>query len=283
VEDFETLRPLLFAIAYRMLGSVGQAEDIVQETYVRYQAVPPETIQSLKAFLTTITTRLAIDALKSAQAQRETYFGEWLPEPLLTDTSHEPAARAELNESLSIALLVLLEKLNPVERAVFLLREVFDYEYATISAIVGKSESACRQSLHRARAAVHHEKPRYHSTAAEHHLIFYQFLQACVVGDMHGLEAVLAADVVALSDGGGKASAATRPVLGAAFVSAFVMGLFKKAPAPAAYEIVELNGRTSLIIREGGTVTTALMADIRAGTIHRLWFVRNPDKLHPLH
>lgn len=281
-EDFEALRPLLFAIAYRMLGSVVDAEDVVQEAFLRYQTTAGQDIRSPKAFLTTVVTRLAIDYLKSARKQRESYIGAWLPEPLRTDPSPGPADLMALNDSLSVAFLVLLETLNPVERAVFLLREVFDYDYAAIAEIVGKSESACRQSLHRAREAVRSGKPRFHSTAEEHRLVFTQFLQACSQGDVGGLEAVLAADVVALADGGGKASASLRPLNGPRVVSAFMLGLFRRAPTDIQYDLIEINGRTSLVVRQEGVAIVAIMADVAEGKITALWSMRNPDKLRRL-
>lgn len=281
-QDFESLRPLLFAIAYRMLGGAHDAEDIVQEAYLRYQATDPESIHSPKAFLTTVVTRLAIDQLKSARRQRESYVGAWLPEPLLTAAGDQPADLVALNDSLSTAFLVLLETLNPMERAVFLLREVFDYDYATIAEIVGKSESACRQALHRAREALRSGRPRFHSTAGEHRLVFTRFLEACSEGDVQGLEAVLAADVSALSDGGGKASAATRPLHGPKVVAAFMLGLFRRAPAGLKYELAEINGRTGLIVRENQAAVVAIMADVVDGKVTSLWLVRNPDKLQGL-
>jgi RNA polymerase sigma-70 factor (ECF subfamily) len=281
-QDFEALRPLLFAIAYRMLGSAVDAEDIVQEAYLRYQAADPHSIRSTKAFLTTVVTRLAIDHLKSARRQRESYVGAWLPEPLLTTAGDQPADLAALNDSLSTAFLVLLETLNPVERAVFLLREVFDYDYAAIAEIVGKSESACRQALHRAREAVRSGKPRFHSTADEHRLVFTRFLEACGQGDVQGLEEVLAADVTAVSDGGGKASAATRPLHGSKVVAAFMLGLFKRAPAGLQYELTEINGRTGLIVRQNGAAVVAIMADVVDGKVAAVWAMRNPDKLQGL-
>ncbi|MDL1900915.1 RNA polymerase sigma-70 factor [Anaerolineae bacterium CFX9] len=281
-EQFEALRPLLFSIAYRMLGSVRDAEDLVQEAYLRYQAADHAAIRSPKAFLTTVITRLSIDHLRSAQAQRETYFGAWLPEPLLTDPASEPDSIAALNESLSVAFLVLLEKLNPVERAVFLLREVFDYDYPTIAEVVGKSESACRQAFHRAREAIHHDRLRFRSTPEEHHVVFGRFLQACMQGDLRGLESVLAEDVVSTSDGGGKAIAATRTLTGVKAVSAFFIGLMKRAPADVEYELAPVNGRTSLIVRQGGTVTVVITATVSEGKISAIWAVLNPDKLHGL-
>lgn len=280
---FETFRPLLFAIAYRMVGSVVEAEDIVQETYLRYSAADCASIRSLKAFLTTVVTRLSIDFLKSAATQRESYIGAWLPEPLLTKPGDEPgdqpADLAALNDSLSIAFLVLLERLNPVERAVFLLREVFDYDYETVAGILGKSESACRQAFHRARAAIQAGKPRFRSTAEEHRQVFTQFLQACAQGDVKGLESLLAADVTAVSDGGGKASAATRPLSGSRAVGALMLGLFKRAPANLQYDLVEVNGRAGLLVRQDQVPILVMMVEVVEGKITALWSMRNPDKL----
>jgi RNA polymerase sigma-70 factor, ECF subfamily len=278
-QDFEVLRPLLFAIAYRMLGTAGDAEDVVQEAYLRYQAADPHNIRSTKAFLTTVVTRLSIDQLKSARRQRESYVGAWLPEPLLTTPGDQPADLAALNDSLSTALLVLLETLNPVERAVFLLHEVFDYDYAAIAEIVGKSEAACRQALHRARTAVRSGKPRFQSTADEHRVVFTRFLEACAEGDVEALEAILAADVTAVADSGGKASAATRPLHGSKVVAAFMLGLFKRAPVGLGYELTEINGRKGLIIRQDGTVVVSFTADVAGGKITAVWAMRNPDKL----
>lgn len=281
--EFEPYRPLLFAIAYRMLGSVVDAEDIVQETYLRYSAADRASIRSPKAFLTTVVTRLSIDYLKSARNQRESYIGAWLPEPLLTkpgaESVDEPADLMAINDSLSTAFLVLLERLNPVERAVFLLREVFDYDYETVAGIIGKSESACRQALHRARAAIQTGKPRFHSTAEEHRQVFTEFLQACAQGDVRGLEALLAADVTALSDSGGKASATTRPVQGSKAVGALLLGLFKRAPANVEYEMAEINGRSALLVRQDQVAILVMMAEVVEGKITALWSMRNPDKL----
>jgi RNA polymerase sigma-70 factor, ECF subfamily len=282
VQEFEALRPLLFGIAYRMLGSAVDAEDIVQETYLRYQDADRADIRSPKAWLATVVTRLSIDQLKSARRQRESYFGIWLPEPLLTSSGDQPADLAALNDSLSTAFLLLLETLNPVERAVFLLREVFDYDYAEIAAIVGKSESACRQALHRAHTALHSGAPRFASSAEEHHQVFTRFLEACGQGDVQGLEAVLAADVTARSDGGGKASAAIRPMHGAHVVGTLMIGLFKRAPAGIEYELAEINGRTGLIVRENQTAILAIMADVADGKVTAIWAMRNPDKLQGL-
>ncbi|GAB4553717.1 MAG: RNA polymerase sigma-70 factor [Anaerolineae bacterium] len=282
-ETFESYRLLLFAIAYRMLGSAMEAEDIVQETYLRYQATPPDEIRSLKAFLSTVTTRLCIDYLKSAKAQREAYFGTWLPEPIRTAQRTEDNADENtldmFNESLSMAFLVLLEKLNPLERAVFLLREVFEYDFAEIGSMVGKPETACRKALQRARQAIHAEKARFHSTPEEHRTIFSKFIQAYTVGDLTGLVAVLAEDVTIWSDGGGKASAATHPIVGRERVIAFIMGLMRRAPSNITIEFPEINGRMGMVVRRDGVVVVTLLADVEAGQITALRFIRNPDKL----
>jgi RNA polymerase sigma-70 factor (ECF subfamily) len=254
----------------------------VQESYLRYVATERESIRSLRAFLTTVVTRLSIDRLKSAQSQRESYVGAWLPEPLLTAPGDQPAELTVLNDSLSMAFLVLLEKLNPVERAVFLLREVFDYDYPTIASILDKSESACRQALHRAREAIHSEKPRFRSTAEEHRRVFTQFLQACAQGDVQGLEALLAADVSAVADSGGKVSAATRPLYGAKAVGALMLGLFKRAPADLQYEMTEINGRAGLMVRQAEGLVLVIMAEVLEGKITAIWSMRNPDKLRRL-
>lgn len=280
-ETFESYRPLMFAIAYRMLGSAMEAEDIVQEAYLRYQDTPPDEIRSLKAFLTTVTTRLCLDQLKSAKAQREAYFGTWLPEPIRTTQQAEESegTLGTLNESLSMAFLVLLEKLNPLERAVFLLREVFEYHFAEIGTMVGKPETTCRKALQRARQAIHAEKARFHSTPEEHRTIFSKFIQAYTVGDLNGLVAVLAEDVTVWSDGGGKASAATHPIVGRERVIAFIMGLMRRAPSNITIEFPEINGRMGMIVRLDGTVVVTMLADVEAGQITAIRFVRNPDKL----
>lgn len=281
-DTFEQYRSLLFAIAYRMLGSVQEAEDAVQEAYLRYQTAPVDEIRSHKAYLTTVITRLCIDQLKSAREQRQTYIGPWLPEPLRTSPDAEPDALSALNDSLSTAMLVLLETLNPVERAVFVLHDVFDYDYAAIALVVGRSETTCRQILHRARTAVRSGRPRFDSTPDEHHTIFQRFIQACSVGDLTGLETMLSADVTVWSDGGGKASAARRPVEGVQAVSAFMLGLIRRMPADSAVALEPINGRTGLVLREGGVITTVMTADVAGGRITALRFIRNPDKLRHL-
>src|SRR6266480_4359069 len=207
VESFESYRTYLFAIAYRMLGSAMDAQDMVQETYLRYSTTPPETITSLKAFLTTIITRLCMDQLHLARRKREVYPGPWLPEPIITTTTLEsinPEERVEREESISLAFLMLLEQLQPLERAVFLLREVFEYEYAEIAAFLDKSEVACRQWFSRAKKHLADRRPRFPPSPETHRQLLSGFLKAIQMGDMTTLMDMLAEDVTLWADGGGK-------------------------------------------------------------------------------
>ncbi|MDB4972376.1 MAG: polymerase sigma-70 factor, partial [Myxococcaceae bacterium] len=224
METFEQHRPRLFAIAYRMLGSAAEAEDIVQETYLRAREVPADVMLSERAYLSSIVTRLCLDHWKSARVKREQYVGSWLPEPVATETSVDA-------QTISLAFLVLLESLTPLERAIYLLSQVFDYSHAEVASIVGRDEATCRQSLHRARERVQANKPRFAPSRERHQLLLMQFLVACRLGDLPALERLLAADVTAYSDGGGKVHAARRPIEGAAKVAHFYAGLHKRAPA----------------------------------------------------
>jgi RNA polymerase sigma-70 factor (ECF subfamily) len=276
-DTFESLRPLMFGIAYRMLGSAADAEDIVQEAYLRYQSA--EQVLALKAFLTRVVTRLCLDHLKSARVQRESYIGTWLPEPLPTDPQTEPEALAALNESLSMAFLALLETLSPLERAVLVLRDVFDYDHAEVAAVVGKSEAACRQALHRAREAIRKGKPRFDSPPEATRTLFGQFMAACMQGDLAGLESLLAADVTVYSDGGGRAKAATRPVIGVRAVSAFVLGLARRIPADAQIIPVTVNSQPGLLVRQNNQVLVVLTVDAAQGKLTALRLISNPDKL----
>lgn len=280
MDTFEQQRPLLFSIAYRMLGSAREAEDIVQEAYLRGQAAG-EAIQSPKAYFSTIVTRLCLDHLKSAQSRRETYIGPWLPEPFITadTTLPEPLKQVEDLDSISMAFLVLLEHLSPAERAVFLLREVFDYEYGEIASMLGKDEAACRQLFSRARKHIHDNRPRYKSTAEEHANLFGRFMQACQVGDLDGLMQLLAEDVVEYSDGGGKVQAATRPVKGRDHVARFVLGIARKLPAQAAFEFASINGEPGLIVRVDGRADTVMLIETGDGLIRTIRSIRNPDKI----
>lgn len=284
-ETFETHRPLMFSIAYRMLGSAMEAEDIVQEAYLRYQATPPEQIVSHKAFLSTIVTRLCLNHLQSAQTQRESYIGPWLPEPVLTgvDERFAPTQHVELHESLALAFLVLLEQLTPVERAVFLLREVFDYEYAEIAAIVGKAEGACRQVFSRAKKHIAAARPRFKPSPEAHRQIFEQFLRAVEQGELDGLMQLLSDDVELWVDGGGKVpGAATRPLHGRTAVARFVFSNAQQAPSGFWPVVAEVNGEPAVILRTADEVRLVLSMDIEEGRVRMIRAIRNPDKLQEL-
>jgi len=280
---FEDYRPLLFSIAYRMLGSAMEAEDMVQETWLRYQAAPPETIESPKAFLTTIITRLCLDHLKSARVQRETYIGPWLPEPVLTGgdgaSLSSPATQFGEHESISMAFLVLLESLTPVERAVFLLREVFEYDYAEIARIVDRKEAACRQLFSRARKHIADHRPRFEPSPEAHEKIVAEFLQTVEAGDMDGLMTVLAEDVTWWSDGGGKVRSATRPIHGREAVLKFIAGLRRQAPPNTTSEPIEINGQAAILLRIAGEVYGVFTFETDGQRITAVRAVTNPDKL----
>ncbi|MCW3063981.1 MAG: polymerase sigma-70 factor [Solirubrobacterales bacterium] len=283
VADYADLRPLLFSIAYRMTGTVGDAEDIVQEAFLRYHRRDGETaVETPRAWLATVTTRLAIDHLRSARVRREAYVGPWLPEPLLTGTAEDPGARAEMTDSLSVAFLAVLERLSPVERAVFLLREVFDYGFDEIAAIVEKSEDNCRQLLVRARRHVDAERPRFPVSAAKREELTERFLAACQAGDLEALTAMLAADAAAFTDGGGKARAASRAILGARAVARFMALIASRTP-PEGIEIrpARINGQPGrLLLDATGQVFGALVLDVgEDDAIVRIDLVVNPEKL----
>jgi RNA polymerase sigma-70 factor, ECF subfamily len=249
-ELFHSYRSLLFSIAYRMLGSVMDAEDCVQEVFLQWHDAaarsPGKTIENPKAFLCTLVTRRCIDHLRSARAQREAYVGIWLPEPLV---EADPSELPELAESLSMAFLLLLERLSPIERAVFLLRQVFDYDYAEIATFVGKSEENCRQVMHRARQHLTVHRPFSQVSKAQHQQIFTQFLQAWRDGDMHGLLRVLSDEIVLHSDGGGRVSAARNPIYGPERVARLLLGLQRKY-----LSVVEVTTRSALINGQPGLI-----------------------------
>jgi RNA polymerase sigma-70 factor, ECF subfamily len=279
--QFEAYRPLMFSIAYRMLGSATEAEDIVQEAYLRYQTAPDQ-ITSHKAFLSTVVTRLCLNHLQSAQVQRETYIGPWLPEPVLTasDDRFAPAQQAELHDSLSIAFLTLLEQLTPLERAVFLLREVFDYDYAEIAEIVGREEAACRQMLSRAKKHITEHRPRFKPNPEAHRQILNQFIQAASTGELDGLMNLLAEDVVLWADGGGKArGAAIHPLHGRDAVAQFVLGSGRLVAANRHIELSEVNGELAAIIRTGSNVLAVLSIAVADDQIAEIHAMGNPDKL----
>lgn len=277
---FNAHRPLLFHIAYRMLGSAMDAEDLVQEAYLRWERAPNADVAQPKAYLAAIITRLCIDQLRSARAQRETYIGPWLPEPMMIDDAlGEPGDRAALAESLSLAFLTLLETLSPVERAVFLLRDVFDYEYAEIARIVETSEANCRQLVSRARERLRARRPRFTPSSEEQQRLVMQFVHACATGDMDGLLELLAKDVTLWSDGGGKTSSALNPIYGSDRVARFLLGLARKAPAGYAVRLAHVNGRLAMIGYVHDRPNHVLWLDIADGHIQGLYNILNPDKL----
>ncbi len=283
VETFETYRPYLFSIAYRMLGSVMDAEDMVQETYLRYQTVLPENLLSLKAYLTTILTHLCIDQLHLAYRQREAYLGPWLPEPIITANADTINAEEEvvMRESLSQAFLVMLENLQPVERAVFLLREVFDYDYADIATFVGRSEAACRQIFRRAKKHLA-DRQHYASTSPETTRRLLQgFLEAVRAGNTSGLLELLAEDVTLVADGGGKVpGAAIHPVIGRAEVAQFAVGASRRFLPPVyRVEFSEVNYQPAVIARAGDRVLVVMTIEVEAGRVKTVRFIANPDKL----
>jgi RNA polymerase sigma-70 factor (ECF subfamily) len=278
LEQFNLYRPLLFGIAYRMLGSAMDAEDMVQETFLRWQQATEE-IQSPKSYLATIVTRLCIDHLRSARSQREQYIGPWLPEPLLTTENTPLTETLELAESLSMAFLVLLESLAPIERAVFLLREVFGYEYPEIARIVGKSETNCRQIARRAKEHIAAKRPRFDATREQQEEVTQRFIVACVSGDMQALLSVLAPDVVLEADSGGKVSAARKPIYGAEQVARALFGILKLLPSDANAELARVNAQPAIIGYTEGRPFYVTVLDIVEGRIQGIYNVLNPDKL----
>lgn len=280
-EDADQIARQLFSIAYRMLGSASDAEDLVQEAYERLlrASAAGTVIDSPPAFLTTVTTRLAIDHLRSARIRRESYVGTWLPEPVLTDP--DPSERAEMSDSLSLSFLVLLETLTPVERAVFLLREVFGYPYVEIAEIVDKSEANCRQVFSRARSRIDDGRPRFEVSAQQRDALTARFQAAAEDGEVTALVDLLAADVVFFGDGGGKARAIAAPVFGDQRVARLLVGFFKRyASLGARLEVAQVNGQAGLLAFDAeDRLINVLALDIAEGMIQTVRSVINPDKL----
>jgi RNA polymerase sigma-70 factor (TIGR02957 family) len=279
----EELRPVAFAIAYRMLGSVSEAEDVIQEALLRvHQALEAgERIASPRAFVATVTTRLAINELRSARARRERYVGEWLPEPIITDGHDDPPRHAEMADSLSLAMLVLLESLSPEQRAVLLLHDVFDYGHAEIAAIVGKSEDNVRQLATRARRHVEQRRPRFQTTREQRDELARRFFQAAEQGDLAGLEALLAHDVELTGDGGGKVPALARPLRGRARVARTLVNWRLGARLPGvSLRPVEVNGGPGALALDAQQRLISVHAlDIVGGQITSISSIINPDKL----
>jgi RNA polymerase sigma-70 factor (TIGR02957 family) len=283
----EELRPRAFAIAYRMLGSVAEAEDVVQEALLRLhrEIEGGARIDSPLAYLSTVATRLAIDQLRSARVRRETYVGDWLPEPVVTSTAYDPAASVELADSLSLAFLVLLESLSPEQRAVFLLRDVFDYPYGDIADILGKSEAATRQLAVRARRHVEERRPRFESSRGRRDELADRFFAAVQKGDLEGLEALLAEDVQLYGDGGGKVPALARALRGAARVGRTLVAWGRAGRRIGGVQVrrVDVNGQPgAMLLDADGDVFSVMAVDVAGDRVRAVRSIVNPDKLHHL-
>ncbi|HSK36065.1 MAG TPA: RNA polymerase sigma-70 factor [Actinomycetota bacterium] len=282
----QELRPLLFSIAYRMVGSASEAEDLVQEAYLRFHRAVSggAVVESPKAYLSAVTTRLAIDHLRSARARRERYVGAWLPEPLVTGEEPDPAGHAETADSLSLAFLVLLERLSPVQRAVFLLHEVFGYGYAEIAGLVGRSEDNCRQIAARARRHVEAGRPRFEASRRQREELARRFFAAVDQGDTEGLVGLLAADAVFHGDGGGKAPALTAPLHGAERIARFLLGLARRGRTVGMrFAPAEINGHPGLLAFDpAGGLVSVLALDIADSRVQTVRSIVNPDKLRHL-
>jgi RNA polymerase sigma-70 factor, ECF subfamily len=279
-EEFQRLRPLLFSIAYRILGSVSEAEDAVQETWLRYAASPVQPT-SAKAFLSAVVTRVSIDVLRSARVRREEYVGPWFPEPLLTDPYSDPERSAELADSISMTALLLLERLTPLERAVFVLREVFGFGFPEIASAVGRSEAACRQLAVRARRHVDAGRPRFEADRRERETLAARFFAALAEGDVDGLQELLAADIQLAGDSGGKAPALARSIIGAEKVARVLASVFPwLVRIDVTLEPHEVNGQPGAIFRDReNKVLFTLTLDVLDGQIQAIRSVSNPDKL----
>src|SRR6478672_2890365 len=276
-EAFVAYRNLLFTVAYEMLGSAADAEDVLQETWLRWAGVDLDTVRDQRAYLVRITTRQALSRLRTLRRRRESYIGPWLPEPLLT--APDVAEDAELADSVSMAMLLVLETLTPIERAVFVLREVFDLGYGEIAEAVGKSPAAVRQIAHRARAHVAARRPRGVVSPAESRGALQAFQRAVETGDLQSLLDILAPDVVFLADGGGVKQAVRTPVVGAGRVARLLAVGLSRIPAAASLQPAQVNGYPALILRLNGEIDTVMVVRVDDGLITGLYAVRNPEKL----
>jgi RNA polymerase sigma-70 factor (ECF subfamily) len=283
IAPFTTHRPLLFGIAYRMLGRVSEAEDMVQEVWLRWQKQDAAQIQSPKAWLVAATTRLCIDQLRAARREREEYYGVWLPEPLMpATTDREPDAAVELADSLTMAFMLMLESLGPTERAVFLLREVFDYDYADIAAIVDKSEVNCRQIVRRAKTQLQANVPPSSPPTAQARRLVEQFLAAAATGEVDDILALLAEESTLYSDGGGRVKAAGRPIAGADHVSRFLLGIWPRFAIGMEIRFVEINGHPGCVMSSQDQVHYAFSFEIADDRVRTIYIMCNPEKLRHL-
>jgi RNA polymerase sigma-70 factor, ECF subfamily len=279
-EAFEHYRVLLFSIAYRMTGSASDAEDLVQETYLRYQAIESSEIVSLKAYLTTIITHLALNYLKSARVAREQYMGDWLPEPILTsEDGGFPLAALEQQETLSLAFLRLLEALSPPERAVFLLHEVFEYPFSEIGVMLSKSPTNCRQIFHRAGQALQDKRARFEPEPQRQRQLVLSFLSASQAGDMAALASILAQDTVSWSDGGGKVQTNLKPIHGKLAVARFWLSVTRKNQRPLTETLAEINGSPAILLWDEGRLAGVISLTLSAVGIQEIYALLNPEKL----
>jgi RNA polymerase sigma-70 factor (ECF subfamily) len=277
---FEPSRSRLFGLAYRMLGSPADAEDVVQDAYLRWHQSDRAAIRNPEAWLVTTATRLAIDRLRALKAERDAYVGPWLPEPLMRDTPPPPDRHLELASDLSVAFLVLLERLGPEERAAFLLHDVFDFDYGEIATVLVKSEDACRQIVHRARTRVRSERKRFEVSEAAKADLLRRFRAAVNSADPNTLRGLFAPDATWTADGGGRTPASPRPIVGAEQITTLVLGLRRRlVDQGSSWELIEINGETGLCLRVNGRVTALLSILTDGERIHAVYAVVNPDKL----
>lgn len=278
-EPFTALRPRLFGIAYRMLGVRADAEDVLQDAWLRWSRTDASTLQSAEAWLVTIVTRLSIDRLRALKAEREAYVGWWLPEPLVELDAHTPESAAELAGELSVAFLYVLERLGPEERAAFLLRQVFDYDYPEIAAQLGKTEASCRQMVHRASERVQQARTRFEVPQAVHHQLLQRFMKAAQSGDRHAIEALLSEDAQLIGDGGGVVPSFPKPLVGPFRITNLYWALFRRLGAQVVYRMALINGEPGLLRYVDGRIESAQAFVTDGERIVAIYAVRNPDKL----
>ena len=276
---FEALRPRLFLIAYRMLGMRADAEDVVQDAWLRFSTSVRDDVRSLEAWLVTITTRLSIDRLRSRKSERDAYTGWWLPEPVVEVVEDTPEAAAELASDVSVAMLWVLERLTPEERAAFLMRKVFDQDYGDVAAMLGKSEAACRQLVHRAQERIRQESPRFTVSQTMHRAVLEQFMRAAAGADRDAMKTLLAADVEYRADGGGKVPSLHKVLVGTGRVAGLYWAVENAFRERVVYKMARVNGEFGLVRYIDGQVESVQSFCISDGTISRIYVVRNPDKL----
>ena len=279
VDPFTTLRPRLFGIAYRMLGVRADAEDVLQDAWLRWSRTDASTLQSAEAWLVTSVTRLSIDRLRALKAEREAYVGWWLPEPLVELDAHTPESAAELAGELSVAFMYVLERLGPEERAAFLLRQVFDYDYPEIAAQLGKTEASCRQMVHRASERVQKARTRFEVPQAVHHQLLQRFMNAAQSGDRHAIEALLSEDAQLIGDGGGVVPSFPKPLAGPFRITNLYWALFRRLGAQVVYRMALINGEPGLLRYVDGRIESAQAFVTDGERIVAIYAVRNPDKL----